>query len=270
MRGINKVFEALKNRNEGALVAYIMAGDPDPKLTINIADSLIRGGVDILELGIPFSDPIADGPTIQAAGIRALKAGTTTKTVLEIAKQIKCAHDTPLVVMTYYNLIFKMGLDKFFNSAKASSIDGIIVPDLPIEEASDYRNAASAHDIDTIFLVAPSTTKERLSKIVAYSSGFLYLVSHFGVTGAKTVVENSTLDLVKRVLPFTSERIPLAVGFGVSKPEHVKNLIAAGANGVIVGSTFIDIVAKNLSDKSKMYIEIEAAAKKLKAATMPH
>jgi tryptophan synthase alpha chain len=170
--------------------------------------------------------------------------------------------------MTYYNPVFKMGLKEFFCAAKASFVNGVIVPDLPVEEAGDYRQAAAAQDIDTVFLAAPSTSNERLSKIVACSSGFLYLVSHFGVTGTKTAIEGSTLSLVKRVMPYTTGRIPLAVGFGVSKPEHVKSLIKAGADGVIVGSAFVKIIAKNTGDAARMCTDIEEMAKKLKEATI--
>jgi tryptophan synthase alpha chain len=268
MSGISKTFKTLKERKEGALVGYIMAGDPNPKLTPKIADALIRGGVDILELGLPFSDPIADGPTIQAASLRALNAGTKPKAVLGIAKKIKDKRDVPVIVMTYYNPVFKMGLQEFFCAAKANFVDGVIVPDLPIEEAGDYQKAAESQDIDTVFLAAPSTSNERLSKIVECSSGFLYLVSHFGVTGTKNAVDDSTLSLVKRVTPFTTGRIPLAVGFGVSKPEHVKSLIKAGADGVIVGSAFVDIIAKNTGNAAKMCTDIEEAARKLKEATI--
>jgi len=267
MSRISETFKTLKARKEGALIGYIMAGDPTPKLTPKIADALIIGGADILELGLPFSDPIADGPTIQAASLRALNAGTTPKAVLGIVKQIKGKHDVPVIVMTYCNPVFKMGLQEFFCAAKSSFVDGVIVPDLPVEEAGDYRKAAAAQNIDTVFLAAPSTSNERLSKIVACSSGFLYLISHFGVTGAKTAVEESTLSLVKRVMPYTTGRIPLAVGFGVSKPEHVKSLITAGADGVIVGSAFVNIMAKYAGDAAKIYTEIEETAKKLKEAT---
>ena len=152
MSGISKAFKALKARKEGALIGYIMAGDPTPKLTPKIADALIKGGVDILELGLPFSDPIADGSTIQAASLRALNAGITPKDVLAIAKQIKGKNDLPVVVMTYYNPVYKIGVQaEFFCAAKASFVDGVIVPDLPVEEAEDYRKAATTHDIDTVF-----------------------------------------------------------------------------------------------------------------------
>jgi tryptophan synthase alpha chain len=237
-------------------------------LTPQIAAALIRGGIDILELGLPFSDPIADGPTIQAASLRALNAGTTPCKVLEIAKQIRSTHAVPVVIMTYYNPVFRMGLKKFFAAASATSVDGIIVPDLPVEESSEYRAAAAAQGIDTIFLAAPSTSPERLLKIATSSKGFLYLVSHFGVTGTRTSVEDSTIALVKRVLTATAGKIPLAVGFGISKPEHVKSVIAAGADSAIVGSAFINVIANNVDNPAKLYPELETLARNLKAATI--
>jgi tryptophan synthase alpha chain len=268
MNTINKVFQKLKAQGNGALIGYVMGGDPQPRYTPAIAEALINGGVDILELGIPFSDPIADGPTIQAASVRALKAGTTPKMVLEMAKVIKKKQDVPVAVMTYYNPVFKMGLEKFFSIAKENGVDGAIIPDLPMEEAAECRKAANASNVDTIFLAAPSTTEERLRRIVGCSSGFLYLVSHFGVTGTKTAVEDSTINLVKRVLPYTKGKVPLAVGFGVSKPGHVKRIIGAGADGVIVGSAFVNIINKNQSNPEAAFAEIEETARKLKQATI--
>jgi tryptophan synthase alpha chain len=268
MSNISKVFEKLKANGNGALIGYVMGGDPQPEQTLPIAEALIKGGVDILELGIPFSDPIADGPTIQAASTRALNAGTTPTKVLEIANTIKQKHAVPVVAMTYYNPVFKMGLPKFFDAAKTNRVDGVIVPDLPVEEADDLKKAASAAGVDTIFLAAPSTTNQRLPKIVQASSGFLYLVSHFGVTGTKTAVADSTISLVKRVLPFTDGRIPLAVGFGVSKPEHVKAILGAGADGVIVGSVFVNIISANQGNPEKMLAELEETARNLKQATI--
>jgi tryptophan synthase alpha chain len=267
MNAIRKVFENLKARGDGALIGYITAGDPDPKFTPRIAGALVEGGVDILELGLPFSDPIADGPTIQAASVRALDAKTTPRKVLELANQISRKHDVPVVIMTYFNPVFRMGLEKFFCMAKDCEVDGVIVPDLPVEEADDYRKAASKFDVSTIFLAAPSTTDDRLRRIVGCSSGFLYLVSRFGVTGAKSALQDSTIQLVKRVLPFTQGRVPLAVGFGISTAEHVKCIIDAGADGVVVGSAFVDIVSRNLSNPQKMLEEIEAKARELKQGT---
>ena len=270
MNAISEAFQKAKAQGNGALIGYIMAGDPKPELTPKIADALIKGGVDILELGLPFSDPIADGPTIQAASVRALAAGTTPVKVLEIAKEIRQSHDVPIVIMTYYNPVFRMGLEKFFGLAKECLVDGVIVPDLPVEEAGDYKKAASKFGIDTIFLAAPSTSNERLAKIAQCSSGFLYLVSHFGVTGAQAAVEDSTIQLVKRVLPFTSGKIPLAVGFGVSKPEHVKRIIMAGADGVIVGSAFINLIKAHQENIDVLLKKLQATASELKKATKNH
>lgn len=260
---MSRIKEAFQRANGALLIGYITAGDPTPEMTPQIAEALIRGGVDILELGLPFSDPIADGPTIQAASLRALNAATTPIKVLEIAKQIRSKHDVPLVVMTYYNPVLQNGLEKFLSAAKDAGVDGFIIPDLPVEEAADYKKAASACNLDTIFLASPATSKERLEKIVDASSGFLYLVSRFGVTGAQTSVADSSVQLIKRVQQTTTGRIPLAVGFGISKPEHVKTVIAAGADAAIVGSAFINIIEKH---RANMLSNLEASARALKQA----
>lgn len=270
MNAINGAFRKAKAQGNGALIGYIMAGDPTPELTPKIADALIKGGVDILELGLPFSDPIADGPTIQAASVRALSAGTTPAKVLEIARKIRQSHDVPIVVMTYYNPMFRMGLDKFFCLAKESLVDGVIIPDLPVEEAGDYKKAAVRFGIDTIFLAAPSTSNERLERIVQCSSGFLYLVSHFGVTGAQSKIEDSTIELIKRVLPFTFGVISLAVGFGVSKPNHVQRIVAAGADGVIVGSVFVNLIKTHKENTNVLLKKLQTTASELKTATKNH
>jgi tryptophan synthase alpha chain len=267
MSKITEAFQKANQQGNGALISYVTAGDPNPELTVKIVDALIEGGTDIIELGLPFSDPIADGPTIQAASLRALQAGTTPQKVLEIAKQIKAKHATPVLIMTYYNPVFRMGLEKFCSAAKEANVDGLIVPDLPVEEAAEYQQATKKYGLNTVFLAAPTTDNERLVKIVAASSGFLYLVSGFGVTGAKTSVEQFTVDLVKRVLPYTKGKVSLAVGFGISRPEHVKRIIEAGADGAIVGSAYVNIIAKNKNHKSLMLKELKETAQKLKAAT---
>jgi len=268
MKTIENVFANLKTQGNGALIGYIIAGDPSPKHTPKIAEALIKGGVDILELGLPFSDPIADGPTIQRASNRALNSGTTPRTVLELAKQISQNHDTPTIIMTYFNPVFRMGLEKFFKTAKDCRVSGIIVPDLPVEEAAEYRKVAADFGVKTIFLAAPTTKTDRLPLIVNASSGFLYLVSRFGVTGAKSTIQTSTIQLIKKVLPYTRNRIPLAVGFGVSKPEHARSIINAGADAVIVGSTFVNTINRNLTHPEKMLEEIEKTAGELKLAIL--
>ncbi len=267
MSDIAGVFQKLKAQDEGALIGYVTAGDPKPELTPRIAEALVKGGVDILELGVPFSDPIADGPTIQAASVRALQAGTTPQMVLGIAGEVKKKNNVPVVILTYFNPVFRMGVERFFRLAKSFRVDGVVVPDLPVEEAKAYREAARACWVDTIFLAAPSTSNTRLHKIVDCTSGFLYLVSHFGVTGAREALEDSTMQLIKRVLPYTAGRVPLAVGFGVSKPEHARRIIQSGAEGVIVGSAFVNIVHRNQGNVGRMLEELEALARRLKRAT---
>ena len=266
MSGIANVFQKLKAQGDGALIGYVTGGDPEPRFTPVIAEALVKGGVDVLELGVPFSDPIADGPTIQAASVRALEAGATPKVVLGMAGEIKRKCGVPVVILTYFNPVFRMGLENFFRLAGNCGVDGVVVPDLPVEEADGYREAAMVCGVDTIFLAAPSTTNERLQKIVACTSGFLYLVSHFGVTGAREALEDSTVRLIKRVLPFTAGRVPLAVGFGVSKPEHAQCIIESGADGVIVGSAFVNIVHKHQGNVDRMLEELEALARGLKEA----
>jgi tryptophan synthase alpha chain len=268
MSDLSRVFENLKKQGDGALIGYVTGGDPEPQLTPRIAEALIKGGVDMLELGVPFSDPIADGPAIQAASVRALAVGTTPKMVLELVREIKKQQNVPVIILTYFNPVFRMGIENFFKLAQNCRLDGVVVPDLPVEEAGDYKKAAEACGVDTIFLAAPSTTNERLEKILACASGFLYVVSHFGVTGERANVENSTIQLVKRVSRQAKGRVPIAVGFGISKPEHVKSIIKAGADGAIVGSAFVNIVSQNIKNPKNMIIELKETARALKEATL--
>jgi len=268
MREIAKTFSTLEKRGEGGLIAYVTAGDPEPKFTPRIVEALVNGGADIVELGIPFSDPIADGPTIQAASVRALKAGTTPKKVLKTAEEIRERTRVPLVILTYYNPIFRMGQRNFFEYAKTCGVNGIIVPDLPVEEADEYKRFAETYEVDTIFLAAPSTSKERLKKIVEYTSGFLYLVSVFGVTGAREKVQDLTIRLIRETLQTTQGKVPLAVGFGISKPEHVRAIIQNGADAAIVGSGFVKIINEKHNKKEEMLQDLKEYALKLKKATM--
>lgn len=268
MREIAKTFSTLEKRSEGGLIAYVTAGDPEPSLTPSIVDALIDGGADIIELGIPFSDPIADGPTIQAASVRALKAGTTPKKVLKVAEEIRERTRVPLVLLTYFNPIFRMGQENFFESARACGVNGVVVPDLPVEEADEYKKHAEAYEIDTIFLAAPSTSKERLNKIVECTSGFLYLVSVFGVTGAREKVQDLTIRLIRETLQTTLGRVPLAVGFGISKPEHVKAIIQNGADAAIVGSGFVKLIERKHGNEEHMLEALREYAHALKTAAL--
>lgn len=225
-----------------ALIAYLMAGDPDLSTSERLALACVRGGANILELGIPFSDPIADGPTIQAAGQRALKAGTRPGDVLDLAARLRRATEVPLVLMTYLNPVLSMGLEPFADRAAAAGVDGLIVPDLSMEESEDVRRAMDRRAIDLIQLVAPSSPPERVRSIAAYSRGFVYVVARYGTTGTRSDLPEdlpSRLALVRSV-----SAIPSAVGFGVSTGDHVRALGSAGAEGVIVGSAIVERAAE--------------------------
>ncbi len=263
---IEETFSRLKEKGEAALIGYITAGIPSPDTTPKVAEALIRGGVDILELGVPFSDPIADGPTIQTASHYALKLGVTPATTFNIVKQIKAKYEVPIALLTYYNPIYKIGVDRFLKMAKNYGVDGLIIPDLPIEEAGEYRTSAKRYGVDTIFLASPATPVNRLQKIVQATSGFLYLVSIYGVTGARSEIKKRTLDLVKSFKTHTGDRVNLAVGFGISRPEHVKIIVGAGADGAIVGSAFVNLVINNVSEDLMLKC-VEEFATKLKQPT---
>jgi len=267
MRGLEKTFFRLKDNKEGGLIAYVTAGDPSLAHTPQIVDALVNGGADIIELGIPFSDPIADGPTIQAGAVRALKARTTPKKIMETVKQIKRVQNVPIVLLTYYNSIFRMGLQPFFESAEISGVEGVIVPDLPIEEAKDYKRIAQTHEIDTIFLAAPSSSAKRLQEIANYTTGFLYLVSVFGVTGTRETIQEFTMQQIRKTNSITRGKVPLAVGFGVSKPEHIELIVQNGADAAIVGSGFVRIIEKESTNEEKMLQKLEKYAHQLKKAT---
>lgn len=269
MKKIATKFLELKKRNEGALIAYVTAGDPCPSETPAIVEALTRGGADIIELGIPFSDPIADGPTIQAASVRALNAGTTPKAVLHMVETVKARTQVPIVLLTYFNPIFRMGVEQFFENACACGVDGVIVPDLPIEEAKEHKEFAEENEIDTIFLAAPTTSTERLKRIAAETSGFLYLVSVFGVTGAREEMRAETTALIQRTAQVTSLKgTPLAVGFGVSKPEHVSAVMRSGADAAIVGSALVQTIEEKRKQTEVMLQSLEKYAQRLKNATV--
>ena len=271
MNAIEERLKDLKEKGEGALIAYVCGGDPTPEDTPRIVDALIRGGANMIELGIPFSDPIADGPTIQDASVRALRAGTTPTRVIEMAREVKEKHpDVPLALMTYYNPIYHMGTEKFINQARESEIDGIIVPDLPVEEADEYKRLADAYGMSTIFMVAPNTTEDRLETIIDNTTGFLYLVSTFGVTGTRETIQDHTLETLNRFLPLIDGRIPLAVGFGISKPEHVRTIIGCGADGAIVGSAFVETIGRHQDSVERMTRALEMKASELTAGTRIH
>ncbi len=245
---IGQKFLELGNRAEGVIVAYLMGHDPDPKASIANAVSLIEGGADILEIGIPFSDPVADGPVIQAAGTRALSAGATPRKILDTIGELSSQFTTPFVILTYYNPILALGIEQFMRKASDNGVNGIVVPDLPMEEADRFREMALKHGIDSIYLAAPNTSEKRLESIVERSKGFVYLVSLYGVTGPRDILSLQALEAVERVKSVAKGRIPVSAGFGISQPQHVSSLLRAGADGAIVGSALVRTVAEHLDD----------------------
>lgn len=236
MSRIAAAFKKCRSKNRKAFIAYIMAGDPDLQETKRRVLMLEKAGVDIIELGVPFSDPLADGPTIQRAAERALSAGVTLKNVIQLVKELRTETNIPLVLMTYENPVFKYGEEKFVKDASAAGLDGVIIPDLPPEEAAGIIKPARAAKLDTIFLAAPTSTNERAAKIAAASRGFLYYVSLVGITGSKLEIGDQLRNHISYLK--TCAATPVAAGFGVSSPQDAK-LMAEIADGVIIGSAIV-------------------------------
>ncbi len=230
---ITRRFEALRRAGELGLVAYVTAGDPTLSATVPIVLALAEAGADVVELGVPFSDPLADGPTIQRASERALRSGATLAGVLALVQQLRRKTDVPLVLFSYFNPVLQMGLERFACEAASAGADGVLITDLTPEEAGEYQPAMRAQGLDTIFLGAPTSTDERLARIAASSSGFLYLISRTGVTGAKDNLPEDLPQLVRRARGVTS--LPIAVGFGISLPGHV-SILGGLADAAVVGS----------------------------------
>jgi len=264
---IEAKFRELRSRGEGALVAYLTGGDPDPKSFLNNCTALIEGGADIVEVGIPFSDPIADGPVIQASSIRALSEGATPNGILDMIGELSSQFRVPFVVLSYYNPILAMGLDRFLKKSRESGVDGIVVPDLPVEESDDFRSMALKYNVDNIYLAAPNTSRTRLRTVLDKSKGFLYLVSLYGVTGPRDSLSPQALEAVKTVKSLARGKIPVSAGFGISRPEQVSAIIRSGADGAIVGSALVNIVSQHLESRNEAPNHLKSTVAKLKAST---
>lgn len=259
---ISRRFAELQARGEMGIVAYITAGDPTLAASLKFVTALAEAGADVIELGVPFSDPLADGPTIQRASERALKSGTTLYGVLELVRELRKSKSpaaaVPIVLFSYYNPIFQMGLEKFAAAAAQSGADGALATDLTPEEAGDYRRILHAHNLDTIFLGAPTSTDERLAKIAEASSGFLYLISRTGVTGAKDSLPDDLPALLRRARAAT--QLPIAVGFGISQPGHV-SVLGGLADAAVIGSALVaEIESATKDGASEATVERASAA----------
>jgi tryptophan synthase alpha chain len=255
---ISKRFASLRESGELGIVAYITAGDPSLGATQKFVLALAESGADVIELGVPFSDPLADGPTIQRASERALKSHTTLAKVIELVLEIRKSCEVPLVLFSYYNPILQMGLEKFAAAASSAGADGVLITDLTPEESDEHRRIMTAYHLDTIFLGAPTSTDERLAKIAAVSTGFLYLISRTGVTGAKDALPDDLPALLRRARKVTT--LPIAVGFGISLPGHV-SVLGGLADAAVVGSALVaEIENATGNDSSPAAIDRAAAA----------
>lgn len=243
MSRISTVFSQLQIAGKKALVPYVSCGDPSLEFTKELVLGMARQGADLIELGIPYSDPVADGPTIQEASQRALAAGATLEKIFGLVADLRRKTQIPLLFMTYYNPIYRFGLEKFVRLSAQAGVDGFIVPDLPVEEAGLLREISDSHGVDLIFLVAPTSTAERMAKIARVARGFIYCVSVTGVTGSRSQMAGGLEEFLGRIRRETS--LPLAVGFGISGPETAAQ-VGALADGIIVGSSVIERIAQNL------------------------
>lgn len=242
MTRIGNLFHACKAESRKAFIAYLTAGDPDPELTVSLVLALERGGADLIELGVPFSDPIADGPVIQRASDRALRAGMTLPRLLDIVREIRRTSQIPLLLFSYLNPLLRYGFEKLASDASGAGVDGVLLTDLCIEEATEPVRRLRDQGLDTVFLAAPTSTQRRLRLVAEHSSGFVYLVSRTGVTGEQQSVSEAAAPLVRRMRALTD--LPLAVGFGISTPEQVSE-VAQVADGVVVGSAIVKCLEGN-------------------------
>src|SRR3954464_4652807 len=262
MSRLADTFAALRREGRPGLVTYTTAGDPDLPRSGEILRALARAGADVLEVGVPFSDPLADGPVIQRATERALAAGGSLRASLNLIETVRRDTRTPIVIFTYANPIVRMGLDAFAARAAAAGVDGVLGLDLPVEESDEFRNAVSQVGIDTIFLLSPTTTDARIRKAAELGRGFLYGISRLGVTGARDRVASGAEEMVRRIRAITD--LPLALGFGISRPEHVAE-VGAYADAAVVGSALVALIAE-ASGSTELIRRVEDYVRSLRAA----
>jgi tryptophan synthase alpha chain len=242
MTRIGQLFERLRKENRKGMVAYLTAGDPTPEATPGLVAALERGGADLIEFGVPFSDPIADGPIIQAAGERAIRAGMTMKCVLETAAKIRQTSEIPILLFTYLNPVLRYGFAQLAADAKAAGIDGCLLIDVSVEEAGEYVKVMRDAGLDTVFIAAPTSTDHRLKLVAEYSSGFIYLVSRTGITGEQQSLSDTALPLIERMRALTD--LPLAMGFGISSADQVA-AITSHADAAVIGSAIVRQIARD-------------------------
>ncbi|WP_046003277.1 tryptophan synthase subunit alpha [Pseudoalteromonas rubra] len=266
MSRYNEMFKQLKDKQQGAFVPFVTIGDPDKETSLAIIKSLIEGGADALELGIPFSDPIADGPVIQAANIRALEQNIDTEDCFEVISTIRAQYpDLPIGLLLYSNLIFARGLEAFYQQAKAAGVDSVLVADVPLHESKMFRRAAVDAGIEPIFIATPNASDDTLRECASYGRGYTYLLSRAGVTGTESQVQMPTDEIITKLTEYHAA--PALLGFGISTPEQVKAALDSGAAGAISGSAVVKIIEQHLDDKPAMYQALSAFVRDMKAAT---
>jgi tryptophan synthase alpha chain len=266
MQRYDDMFNRLKTQQQGAFVPFVTIGDPSLELSFEIIKTLIDNGADALELGIPFSDPIADGPTIQNANIRALAAGVTPAQCFDLITKIRAYHSSiPIGLLLYSNLVLARGIEHFYATAKAAGVDSILIADVPLHESKMFRTVAQKHDIAQIFIAPPNITQDGLNELASYGRGYTYLLSRAGVTGTETAATMPASQLVQQLRDVNAA--PTLLGFGISKPEHVKAALAAGAAGAISGSAIVQIIERNLQQPSVLLAELADFVRTMKAAT---
>lgn len=257
MDRIATAFAQAHRENRAAFVAYLCAGDPDPATSLAVCRAALEAGVDVLELGVPFSDPLADGPTNQLAAQRALASGTTSAHVLELVREIRRFSQVPIVFYTYYNLVFANGIEAYVSAAKAAGVDGLLTLDLPPEEAGELSAVCRKHDLKTVFIVAPTTPESRLPIVCGAATGFIYYVSREGVTGVRGDLAGNIPQALARIKAHTA--LPVVVGFGISTREHV-NAVAKNADGVVVGSALVNVIKNGLADRTALPAQMKTVA----------
>ncbi|MBP8304516.1 MAG: tryptophan synthase subunit alpha [Phycisphaerae bacterium] len=259
-----KTYADVLGHERTALIPFFVLGDPDEETSFDVICAALDAGADVLELGIPFSDPIADGPVIQRADIRALNAGMTPEKALALIHRIKAFRDVPIGLLMYYNLIWQYGTDRFFCDAAAAGVNSVLVADLSIDDADEVCRPAQAAGMDTVFMVTPNTPAERIRAVAAKTTGFIYTVSVLGVTGTRDQLSAGLADLIQRIQRVTP--IPVCVGFGISKPEHAAAVADAGADGVIIGSKLVGLIEEHLPDKPRMLAEVGRFVRQVRQA----
>jgi tryptophan synthase alpha chain len=264
MDRIAQAFARTRRENRAAFVAYLCAGDPDFDTSLAACRGVLEAGADVLELGVPFSDPLADGLTNQLAAQRALDGGMTAARVFALVRQLRAHTEVPIIFYTYYNLVFANGVDRYVQAAKEAGVDGILTLDLPPEEAGEMLSACARHGMKTVFIVAPTTPAARLPVITAATTGFIYYVSREGVTGVRDQVAANIPEAVARIRAHTA--LPVAVGFGLSNREQVRQ-VARVADGVVVGSALVNVVKDNLDNRAALPARLRAIAADLVAGT---